>query len=174
MQASKIGNKRRKAVLKQKARQAWNETKDVILCIILLNMLIGQLQQIEIPTRKLVFEAPALIQTAEASTIKVEEKILEKPKMSVKVTTYNAEEGQTDADPYTMASGKRVFEGAVASNCHPFGTKVEIEGIGTFEVQDRMNSRYTKECGTENERMDIFKWDRKDNFKNDNAKYSIK
>jgi 3D (Asp-Asp-Asp) domain-containing protein len=174
MQASKIGKNRRKAVLKQKARQAWNETKDVILCIILLNMLIGQLQQIEIPQKQLVFESTRIIQVAEASTIEKEIKTPEKPKMSVKLTTYNAEEGQTDSDPFTMASGKRVYEGAVASNCHPFGTKVEIEGLGTFEVQDRMNSRYTKDCGTEDERMDIFKWERKDNFKNDHAKYSIK
>lgn len=80
-------------------------------------------------------------------------------------TTYNAEVAQTDADPFTMASGKRVYEGAVASNCLPLGTQIEIPGHGKFAVEDRMNSRYTADCGTENERMDIFKWERKDNFK---------
>jgi 3D (Asp-Asp-Asp) domain-containing protein len=80
-------------------------------------------------------------------------------------TTYNAEEAQTDGDPYTMASGHRVYEGAVASNCLPLGTKIEIVSRGTFTVEDRMNSRYTKDCGTESERLDIFKWERKDNYK---------
>jgi 3D (Asp-Asp-Asp) domain-containing protein len=81
------------------------------------------------------------------------------------VTTYNAEVGQTDADPLTMASGKKVYEGAVASNCHPLGSKVKIKGLGEMVVEDRMNKRYTKDCGTENERIDVFKWNRADNFK---------
>jgi hypothetical protein len=91
---------------------------------------------------------------------------LQTPALAVKViaTTYNAEVGQTDADPFTMASGHRVYEGAVASNCLPFNTKIRINGE-TYTVEDRMNSRYTKDCGTENERLDIFKWERKDNFK---------
>ena len=85
-------------------------------------------------------------------------------------TVYNAEEAQTDADPFTMANGKRVREGIVASNCYPFGTVVEVEGMGIFEVEDRMNSRYTPHCGMplkldssgrwiEGERMDFFRWD---------------
>ena len=56
-------------------------------------------------------------------------------------SAYNAEVGQTDSDPFTMASGKKVFEGAVANNCLPFGTKVKV-GEKIYEVQDRMNSRY--------------------------------
>ena len=89
---------------------------------------------------------------------------LEADSHSVIATTYNAESSQTDSDPFTMASGKRVYEGAVASNCHPLGTRLEIEGK-QYSVEDRMNARYTKDCGTENERLDIFKWDKKDNFK---------
>lgn len=88
------------------------------------------------------------------------------------VTTYNAEVAQTDADPFTMASGKRVYEGAIASNCHKIGTKIQIRDLGEFTVEDRMNSRYTKDCGTENERLDIFKWNRVDNFKKI-AEYAI-
>lgn len=83
--------------------------------------------------------------------------------IEVIATTYNAEVGQTDSDPFTMASGKRVYEGAVASNCHDKGTKLEIEGE-IYTVEDRMNKRYTPLCGTDKERVDIFKWDRKDNF----------
>jgi len=86
------------------------------------------------------------------------------PAREVIATTYNAEVGQTDSDPLTMASGKKVYEGAVASNCHKIGTKIDIDGK-TYVVEDRMNKRFTSLCGTENERVDIFKWDRKDNFK---------
>jgi len=83
---------------------------------------------------------------------------------TAKITTYNPVEAQTDADPFTMASGSRVYDGAIASNCYPLGTKIIVEGQGEFVVEDRMNKRYTQDCGTENERLDIFKWDRADNF----------
>lgn len=84
-----------------------------------------------------------------------------------RVSSYNAEEGQTDSDPYTMASGKRVFAGAVANNCLEFGTKVHLEGLGEFEVQDRMNSRYG--CDT----FDIFRWDKSENVTLKDIKYTI-
>jgi len=61
------------------------------------------------------------------------------------ITAYNSERGQTDSTPFLTASNKRVYDGVVANNCHPFGTRVLIEGK-EYEVQDRMNSRYTK-CG---------------------------
>jgi len=35
------------------------------------------------------------------------------------------------------ASGKKVAEGMVACNWLPFGTKVKVEGLGVFTVQDR-------------------------------------
>lgn len=88
----------------------------------------------------------------------------EKETRQVIATTYNAEIAQTDADPYTMANGERVNEQAVASNCYPLGTRLEIEGKA-YKVSDRMNKRFTPLCETENERLDIFKWDKKDNFK---------
>lgn len=84
---------------------------------------------------------------------------------TITVTSYNAEVGQTDADPFTMASGKRVYEGAIATNCYPIGTQLQLEGLGTFTVEDRMNARFTQDCGTDKERADIFKWDRADNGK---------
>ena len=170
--------RRKKAVLKQKMEKAWQDVKDLILCLMLLNALIGQLKQVDIyaymPTGTITIERVSPIAVAEASTRIPEAKAPEIAKMPVIVTSYNAEEGQTDSDPYTMASNKRVFEGAVASNCHPFGTKVEIEGVGSFEVQDRMNARYTKECGTDQERMDIFRFERKDNITIKEGKYSVK
>lgn len=81
------------------------------------------------------------------------------------VTTYNLEIGQTDADPYTMANGENVYEGAIASNCYPIGTKLKLVGFGEFTVADRMNRRFTQYCGTRNERADIFIWDRSNNGK---------
>jgi hypothetical protein len=85
------------------------------------------------------------------------------------VTTYNPEIRQTDADPYTMANGERVYEGAIASNCYPIGTKLKLVGFGEFTVADRMNRRFTQYCGTGNERADIFTWDRSNNGKWENV-----
>jgi len=82
----------------------------------------------------------------------------------VKGTTYNAEVGQTDSSPFIMANGKRVNESAVASNCYPLGTKIEVKNMGIYTVEDRMNRRYTADCGSNKERIDFFKWSRKDNF----------
>lgn len=56
-------------------------------------------------------------------------------------TAYNAEAAQTDSSPTIMASGKTVYDGAIANNCLPFGTKVKIDGE-VKTVEDRMNSRY--------------------------------
>lgn len=108
----------------------------------------------------------------------------EEPKRPAIITTYNAEGEQTDSDPLIMASNKKVYEGAVASNCHALGTEIEIDGLGTFVVEDRMNRRYTAECGkpvvldengkaVEGERIDIFKWNHKDNFKIELAYYQV-
>jgi 3D (Asp-Asp-Asp) domain-containing protein len=36
-----------------------------------------------------------------------------------------------------MASGKKVYNGACAMNWLPFGTKVRIEGLGIYTVEDR-------------------------------------
>lgn len=57
------------------------------------------------------------------------------------VYAYNADVGQTDGNPTVMASGKTVYDGAIANNCLKFGDQVEIAGI-TYTVEDRMNKRY--------------------------------
>lgn len=56
---------------------------------------------------------------------------------------YTSRVEECDSDPFTTASGKRVYKGMVANNDWPFGTKIRILGYGTYEVQDRMNRRYT-------------------------------
>ena len=61
-------------------------------------------------------------------------------------TAYNTVEGQTDSTPFETADGTdtRTFEGCiVAHNDLPFGSIIEIEGIGQCTVKDRMNRRYT-------------------------------
>lgn len=60
------------------------------------------------------------------------------------ITAYSSEESQTDSSPTIMASGKTVYKGAVANNCYPFGTKVEINGK-VYIVEDRKNKRYSCE-----------------------------
>ncbi len=56
-------------------------------------------------------------------------------------SAYTSEASQTDSTPFIMASGKRVYDGAIANNCLPFGNKVEVNGK-TYTVEDRMNKRY--------------------------------
>jgi hypothetical protein len=101
---------------------------------------------------------------ARADTIPVEITRVEDPKIDVVYKsgvffTYNAEPGQTDGNPRRTASGKDVKIGYVANNCLPFGSIIEVEGIGKLEVQDRMNKRYG--CDS----FDVFKENREDNFK---------
>jgi len=58
-----------------------------------------------------------------------------------RVSAYNNLPEQTDDTPDIMANGNMVYEGAVANNCLPFGTAVEINGK-VYSVEDRMNARY--------------------------------
>jgi len=74
-------------------------------------------------------------------------------RFSGEFSAYTASPGETDSTPYTMASNKRVFDGAVANNCMEFGTRIRLSGK-VYVVEDRMNQRY----GCDN--FDIFMWDR--------------
>ena len=61
------------------------------------------------------------------------------------VTAYAAHPSLTDNDPQTAASGKKVYDGMIAANFLPFGTKVmfpEIFPDKEFTVDDRMHRRY--------------------------------
>jgi 3D (Asp-Asp-Asp) domain-containing protein len=96
---------------------------------------------------------------AELPPIEVAEEKAEETEREVGIfSAYNAEVAQTDADPFTMASGKRVYDGAIANNCLPFGAKVEVGGR-TYTVEDRMNKRYS--C----DHFDIFMWSKADALK---------
>ena len=66
-------------------------------------------------------------------------------KVAAILTAYSSTPDQTDSDPFTAASGKQVYDGMIAANWLPFGTKVKIPdlfGEKIFTVDDRMNARY--------------------------------
>lgn len=63
----------------------------------------------------------------------------------VSVSAYSSTRDQTDADPFTTASGAKVHEGTIAMNGVPFGTRVRLPnsfGNKVFVVEDRMSGRY--------------------------------
>ena len=68
--------------------------------------------------------------------------------MQVSVTAYNSVPWQTDASPCIGAQGTDICEhleagsNTCAANFVPLGTVLEVEGLGTCVVRDRMNARY--------------------------------
>lgn len=87
------------------------------------------------------------------------QEIENKEKLNTKllnVTAYSSTPDQTDDSPFISASGEYVYDGMIAANFLPFGTKVKIPelfGDKIFTVDDRMNRRYQ-------ERVDIWFPDR--------------
>jgi hypothetical protein len=73
------------------------------------------------------------------------------------VTAYTSTPGQTDDTPFIAATGKHVYDGMIASNNLPFGTRVVIRSVygdKVFTVDDRMNKRYS--CAPNHCRMDVW------------------
>lgn len=63
------------------------------------------------------------------------------------ITVYNPSPNQTDSRPREMASGRDIYEGAIASGNRDIalGSKVYIPELQKqFTVEDRMNKRYHK------------------------------
>jgi len=61
------------------------------------------------------------------------------------ITAYTSTVDQCDDDPFIAAWGDRVYDGMIAANWLPRGTKVKIPslfGDKIFTVADRMNARY--------------------------------
>jgi 3D (Asp-Asp-Asp) domain-containing protein len=77
----------------------------------------------------------------------------------VTVTAYSPRKQECDSDPLITASMRRVRAGTVAVSRDlfergwVFGKKVYLKGLGVYEIQDLMHSRYSR-------RMDVFFWDR--------------
>lgn len=60
-------------------------------------------------------------------------------------TAYTSRPEETDDTPFIAADGTHVYDGMVAANFLPFGTKLripELYGDKVFTVHDRMNKRY--------------------------------
>ncbi len=92
------------------------------------------------------------------------------------MSAYTPSKDETDSTPNITASGKQITKRMVASNYYPFGTEVEIKGMGKFVVEDVMNKRYggknldlvflnkqeAKKFGRKNLEYQVVKWgDRK-------------
>lgn len=61
------------------------------------------------------------------------------------ITAYTSTVDQCDDDPFIAAGGKHVYDGMIAANWLPLGTKIKIPslyGDKIFTVDDRMNARY--------------------------------
>jgi 3D (Asp-Asp-Asp) domain-containing protein len=67
--------------------------------------------------------------------------------LTVPISAYSSTVDQCDASPFITANGAYVYDGLIAANFLPFGTKVKIPslfGDKIFTVEDRMNKRYDK------------------------------
>ena len=65
--------------------------------------------------------------------------------MTIPASAYSSTPDQTDDSPFITANGAYVYDGLVAANFLPFGTKIKIPDIygdKIFTVEDRMNRRY--------------------------------
>ena len=81
-------------------------------------------------------------------------------RIEVSVSAYNPTIAQCDTTPFIMASGKRVYKGAIALSRDlerdfglKFGHTIVLLGR-TFTFEDRMNRRHKR-------RVDIFMWSKK-------------
>ena len=85
----------------------------------------------------------------------INRKTVVKREFYAEITGYSSTVDQTDDSPFIAADGTHVYDGMVAANFLPFGTRVKIDGFGekVFTVHDRMNKRFS-------ERMDIWFSDR--------------
>jgi len=71
----------------------------------------------------------------------VKEVLTQEKTKKVTVTAYSSTLDQTDSSPFITANGTYVYDGVMACNFLPFGTKVkfpEIYGDKIFIVEDRM------------------------------------
>lgn len=85
--------------------------------------------------------------------------VLKEEVIRVKVTGYSPTVEECDDDPYITAFNKRVKTGSIAISRDlerdlgwKLGDMVHLHGLGTFEVWDRMPSKW-------NRRVDIFFFD---------------
>src|SRR3989339_987867 len=78
---------------------------------------------------------------SDEETQQVKKVLVQKKMNKVTVTAYSSTPDQTDDSPFITANGTYVYDGVVAANFLPFGTKVkfpEMYGDKIFIVEDRM------------------------------------
>lgn len=154
-------NKLRIAQTKVKVRQSWNEFKDFLLVLFLLNMLINLISGGDLVSVKNIHignanadtqatfspNMEAVVDLGNATTSIPYGEIAEAKEIdefTAEFSAYTASVEETDDDPFTMASGKKVYKGAIACPRHiELGTKIMVDGYGEFVCEDRMNVRYT-------------------------------
>lgn len=100
-------------------------------------------------------DIPTPVPTGTLTTLPtpLDKPMIVKKAMTLRASAYSSTVDQTDADPFTTASGAKVTDGIIAMNGMPFGTKVRIPshfGDKVFVVQDRMNAKWG------NQRIDIW------------------
>ena len=85
--------------------------------------------------------------------------------MQVTSTGYNSLPEQTDSSPFIAADGTYVYDGMVAANFLPFGTKIKIPhyyGDKVFVVHDRMAKRFSNRVDVWFEhKSDAIQWGRR-------------
>ncbi|MFO7807052.1 MAG: 3D domain-containing protein [Candidatus Moraniibacteriota bacterium] len=87
-------------------------------------------------TAYLLEEKRGQVKSYETSVI-AEEAVYGK-ETQIMVTGYSSTPDQCWGDPFRTASGSRVHKGTMACPPeYPFGTKIEIEGMGTYTCEDR-------------------------------------
>jgi 3D (Asp-Asp-Asp) domain-containing protein len=132
--------KLKKAQFKLFVQKKYKQAQKIAFAVVVLECLLVALWVLALNYGLYEFFQPRkveIIRIVHAETPKIEEV---KP-LTGEFSAYTAEVGQTDNDPFTMASGKKVYVGAIANNCLDFGTTVQVNGY-SYTVEDRMNSRY--------------------------------
>lgn len=95
----------------------------------------------------ILLNVPSKTETRTLTTLPTpkDKPVVVKKSLTLRASAYSSTVDQTDADPFTTASGAKVKDGIIAMNGMPFGTKVRIPshfGNKVFVVQDRMNSKW--------------------------------
>lgn len=145
----KFNKKRDPFLLWGEYPHGWEMIKDLILCFLLLNILIGQIKQIDISqftgSRTVIIVNEAKAKEKEVSNVLEIEKTPQIAEFGEigEFSGYTASKDETDDNPTLMASGKKVYIGSIACpNGYEFGDKIKIENMGIYTCEDRMNARY--------------------------------
>lgn len=135
-----------KTQLKSELNSRWRLVPIVTIATLLVNMFqpsLAAAQSAEAEANLLLIET----ELKESPESKLFNPTIAKPDRVVRavITAYTSTPDQTDDSPFIAASGQRVYDGMIAANWLPFGTKIKIPSLSgnkIFTVDDRMNKRY--------------------------------